>query len=75
MNNKFRYSHVLFDLDGTIIDSHKPDMEGLYAALLEYDPNSKESVESLSRFFGIPGSATLDALNIPKEDRETFYKS
>lgn len=72
MANK-AYKHILFDLDGTIFDTHEANMQGLLAVLQEFYPDTNESVESLGRFFGIPGKKTLESLEIASHKKEYFY--
>lgn len=72
MANK-KYKHILFDLDGTIFDTHEANMQGLLVVLKEFYKDTNETVESLGRFFGIPGKKTIEALNIPKQQSEYFF--
>ncbi len=67
------YKHIIFDLDGTIFDTHEANMHGLYVVLKEFYPETQETVESLGRFFGIPGKQTLLSLEIPESMHEKMY--
>lgn len=72
--NYSKYKHILFDLDGTIFDTHFANMDALYEVLIRFDPNTKETIDSLGRFFGIPGTQTVTELGIAKEQQEQFFK-
>ena len=71
---KNRYKHILFDLDGTIYDSYHADVTSLYEIVKKYQPDSKETVLSLGRLFGIPGPKGLKLLNFKDEQIPSIMK-
>ena len=65
---RYRFRHILFDLDGTIFDSYLANMQALLAVLDELRPGHGESMESLGRFFGVPGQVVLQELGFASGD-------
>lgn len=63
-----RYSHILFDLDGTIYNTEYAYTMALYDVVVEKDPDTKETFESLTRFMGSSAAETNRALNYSEED-------
>lgn len=68
-----RYKHILFDLDGTIFDTHFANMDALYEVLHKYNPQTTETTQSLGRLFGIPGVEAVKELGIADADKEQFF--
>ncbi len=62
-----RYTDVVFDLDGTLIDTIRPLMISLHYTALEL-LDIDRTPEDLSVYFGIPGDDTLLALGA-REDQ------
>ena len=62
-----RYTHVLFDLDGTIYDSTPANIRGLMDMLKKHRPDTQETYESLLRFAGTPAAWTVEQLGFPKD--------
>lgn len=69
-----RYQHVLFDLDGTIVDTHDADVGALYELLKSRCPDTKETIQSLGRLFGLPGRVALQALNFKDEELDELFE-
>lgn len=70
----FKYKHILFDLDGTIFDTHKVDIGSMYEVLKEFRPDTKETINSLGRFFGIPGTESLKYLGFDEKESKLFMQ-
>lgn len=58
-----RYSHVVFDIDGTLIDSEKAVLNSLQKTILE-EKGIEKSLEELRFALGIPGKVALSRLDI-----------
>ncbi len=65
---KPRYTHVLFDLDGTIYDSLYVNILSLYEVIKKELPQNHESIESLYRFASHTAYDTLRSLGVKDED-------
>lgn len=61
------YTHVVFDIDGTLIDSEKAVLKSLQKTILE-EKGIKESLDDLRFALGIPGKVALSKFEI--EDLE-----
>ena len=59
-----QYKHLVFDIDGTILDTADVNMVSLQRALLELRGEKKE-LEDLAFSFGIPGTSTMAILGFP----------
>ncbi len=71
MNMSDRYTHVVFDLDGTLYDSIKPSIRALLDVLKEHKETS-ETYGSMLRFAGTPAYETMTELGIEKNLQEDF---
>ncbi|QQK08893.1 HAD family hydrolase [Miniphocaeibacter halophilus] len=60
------YKNILFDVDGTLIDTEKPIIHSLQKVLKE-ELNIKKSYNDLLFVLGVPGKYSLEKLNIPKD--------
>ncbi len=58
------YSHLVFDIDGTLIDTVKIHMISLERVLREYWGEDAK-LPDLRFSFGIPGGAAMEALKLP----------
>ena len=47
MNMQKKYSHVVFDLDGTVYNTEFAYTTALYTVLKKYRPDTQETFESL----------------------------
>lgn len=73
------YSHIVFDVDGTLIDTFYSNMRSLQEVLRELT-GQERTLEDLGQYFGIPGIDTT--VQMPFEDpvaalkkwEETLYK-
>ncbi len=59
-----QYKHLVFDIDGTILDTADVNMLSLQRALVELRGERKE-LEELTFSFGIPGTSTMAILGFP----------
>ena len=59
-----RYDHIVFDIDGTLIDTRHAVMHGLQDAVREVTGCEME-IEKLLFSFGIPGEVALRILGVP----------
>lgn len=57
------YSHIVFDVDGTLIDTFYSNMQSLQDTLKELT-GEVHPLEELGRFFGIPGMETMVQLGL-----------
>jgi len=64
------YTTVIFDLDGTLIDSDYFNMKSLQKAILNVEGRDLP-FDEVKRFSGAPGMTVLDMLGVKKVD-ETF---
>lgn len=58
------YSHIVFDVDGTLVDTFYSNMQALQDVLRDRTGQT-HSLEELGRFFGIPGMETVLQLGLP----------
>lgn len=67
-----KYSHLVFDIDGTMIDSLPVHMVSLKKTLREL--TGKEYTDEELKFtFGIPGDATMRQLGLPLSGENRGY--
>ena len=64
------YTHIAFDIDGTLISSEYANMKALQDTLLKFH-GSAPALEELLPYFGITGMDTLALLGVT--DREVIY--
>lgn len=62
-----KYKHLLWDIDGTLIDTYMANIVSIIELLDKYQPGHGYKVENLSFLFGLPGRDALRALNVPEE--------
>ncbi len=62
-----KYTDIVFDIDGTILDTALADLIGLREALLEATC-AEHSIEELRPALGVPSADILEKYGIPKED-------
>ena len=62
-----RYTHVIFDLDGTIFDSNHANLQSLADALQIVCPDQAKSYEELVPLVAKSASTLFAELNIPQE--------
>lgn len=62
-----KFTHVVFDLDGTVYDSLGANMRVMYELEKEAHPDSRETPESVYRFAGVPAVVSLRSLGFPEE--------
>lgn len=58
-----KYKHIVFDVDGTLLDTEKAILLSLQDTVLEFTGKTMP-IESLTFSLGIPGVAALEQLNI-----------
>ncbi|MGN0916411.1 MAG: NUDIX hydrolase N-terminal domain-containing protein [Succinivibrio sp.] len=69
-----RYTHVLFDLDGTIYNTEYAYTMALLKVVKKHYPHSKEDYKSLTRFMGSAAADTQRELNFKHEDPKILSK-
>lgn len=57
------YSHIIFDIDGTLIDTRYADMKGLQDTIRQLQGRTME-LDELGFAFGIPGEKALARLGV-----------
>lgn len=73
MRNCEMYKWIIFDIDGTLIETSKSNIMGLRATMNDiFNKNYEE--EDLIKYMGIPGDEALRNLNIPEEKIESVWK-
>ena len=70
-----RYSHVVFDLDGTIYDSNHANLQSLHDALSIVCPQKAIAYEELSRFAARSAKSVFDELEISSCTREPLLRA
>lgn len=63
-----KYTHIVFDLDGTLIDTEKPILTSLQEVIFRWQ-NKKVPLEDLRFALGIPGEDTLAKLGIAEKEK------
>lgn len=58
-----KYKHIIFDIDGTLLDSEYADLQGLQDTLRELQ-NKVVDIKELTFVLGIPGEVALKRLGI-----------
>ena len=61
------YTHFLFDIDGTLVDTERTCVESLQRTILEL-MGEKRPYDELYPYFGIPSSKVAGLLHYPDED-------
>ena len=64
------YTHIAFDIDGTLISSEYANMKALQDTLLKFH-GAAPSLEELLPYFGLPGMDALARMGVA--DAETIY--
>lgn len=65
-----KYSHILFDLDGTIYNTEYAYTMALFDVVKRIDPNTHETYESLTRFMGSSAKDTNKELHYSEDEFE-----
>ncbi len=65
---KKRYTHVLFDLDGTVYDSYEANFLSFQAVMGRQYPQIKCEDQDFAPLFGVPGLKCLQAFGVPEDD-------
>lgn len=73
-NMKNKYSHVIFDLDGTVYDTEYAYTTALYTVLKKYRPDTEETYESLKRFMSCTAKKTQSELGFDGYDTKELSK-
>lgn len=68
------YTHIVFDIDGTLIDTRYADMQGLQDTIMELQ-GRKIDIDELGFAFGIPGEVALGELGVedPAEGNKLWH--
>lgn len=67
-----KYQHIVFDIDGTLIDTREANLKALQIALKK-SCNQYFHLEQLDFVNGLPGEIALNALYISNKEEVTFY--
>lgn len=62
-----KYKHLLFDVDGTLVDTYFANMDGLVELFNRHVPNHTKTMDDFAFVFGIPGRDGLRALGFEEE--------
>lgn len=62
-----KYRHILFDIDGTLVDTYEANMHSIIDLLDRYMPGHDRTVENLVFIYGLPGPQCLKILGVPDE--------
>ncbi len=69
-----KYTHIVFDIDGTLIDTERAALESLSDTILELTGERREP-ESLWFAFGPPAHVTIERVGLPMEaGLRTWYE-
>lgn len=68
------YKHVLFDMDGTLVNTYKANLGSLVALLDKYSPGHGKVEKDLEFIFGIPGDDGLRALGFTDDQIPSMVK-
>lgn len=63
-----KYTHIVFDIDGTLIDNAQALLQSLQAVMKE-ETGEQIPIEALTFSMGIPGEATLSKLQVKDIDK------
>lgn len=69
-----KYSHVVFDLDGTVYNTEFAYTTALYTVLKKYRPDTQETFESLKRFMSYTAKKTQSELGFDDHDAKELSK-
>lgn len=61
------YKHILFDVDGTLVDTYDANISSLVELLDRYVPNHGRGVNDFADIFGLPGTECLKILGAPDD--------
>jgi len=61
--HNMKYKHIVFDIDGTLIDTEKAVLKSLQVTIKEYQ-NREVAIDELRFALGIPGNVALQKLGI-----------
>lgn len=62
-----KYKHLLFDIDGTLVDTFKANMDSLVELLDSHRPGHGYTTSDLVHLYGIPGFEGLKTLGFTEE--------
>ena len=62
-----KYKHILFDVDGTLVDSYAVDVTSVAEMFDRHMPNHGKTEEDFASLFGIPGRDGLRKLGVAEE--------
>lgn len=68
------YKHVLFDMDGTLVNTYHANLGSLVSLLDKYSPGHGKTKKDLEFIFGIPGDDGLRALGFTNEQIPAMVK-
>lgn len=63
-----KYKHLLFDVDGTLVDSFAANMDSLFDLLDKHRPGHEYKLDDLLYIYGIPGLDALQSLGFTEEE-------
>lgn len=62
-----KYKHLLWDIDGTLIDTYMANIVSIIELLDRYQPGHNYKVDDLAYIFGLPGKEALRELGVPED--------
>lgn len=62
-----KYKHLLFDVDGTLVDTFEANISSMIELLDRYKPDHSYNRENLAFIFGLPGVECLRTLGVEDE--------
>lgn len=67
-----KYKHVLFDVDGTMVDSYDVVIQAMGAMFDRYVPGHNKTEADFAALFGVPGVDGLKLLGVPESKIPTM---
>ncbi len=69
-----KYKHILFDVDGTLVDTYEANISSLIELLDRYVPNHGRGLNDFADIFGLPGVECLKILGVPQDKGQMILK-
>lgn len=69
-----KYKHILFDVDGTLVDTYEANISSIIELLDRYKPGHGRGFDDFADIFGLPGNECLRILGVPEEKIPSILK-